>query len=151
MKNEWFKDWFASEDYLKVYNHRDSKDAQNLSNLIIKTINPQPKDFILDAACGAGRHGLYFAHKGYNVVGFDLSRTLLHKAREDAKSMGIIPNLVQADIRRVYFKQKFFAVLNLFTSFGYFETDEENFLFVEHSTKFLERNGFYILDYFNKN
>ena len=151
MKNEWFKDWFASEDYLKVYNHRDFKDAQNLSDLIINTINPQPKDFILDAACGAGRHGLYLVSKGFRVIGFDLSKTLLLKAYNEAKKNGISPDFIQADIRQIYFKQKFFAVLNLFTSFGYFETDVENFLFVKHSAGFLKENGYYILDYFNKN
>lgn len=151
VEKSWFKDWFASEDYLKVYDHRDSMDAKNLSDLIIRTVNLKPNDFILDAACGAGRHGLYFASKGFPVIGFDLSRTLLLKAKEEAAKNGINPNLLLGDIREIYFKRRFLCVLNLFTSFGYFETDDENFLFVKHSAVFLKERGYYILDYFNKN
>ncbi len=151
IEKDWFKDWFASEDYLKVYNHRDSKDAQNLSQLIINTTNPKPDDFILDSACGTGRHGIYLASKGFKVIGFDLSRTLLLKANEEAARMSIHLNLVQADIREIFFKKKFFCALNLFTSFGYFDTDEENFIFIKHSKEFLKEGGFYVLDYFNKN
>ena len=123
---DWFKDWFASEEYLTVYNHRDSEDAEQLSDLIIETIKPNTGAWILDAACGAGRHGLYFSSKGYNVFGFDLSNNLLLKAKSEARLRKLNINLVQADIRKVCFKKRFFAVLNLFTSFGYFETDEEN-------------------------
>jgi SAM-dependent methyltransferase len=151
MEKDWFKDWFASEDYLKVYNHRDSKDAQYLSDLIIKNINPQPGDIILDSACGAGRHGLYLASKGFKVIGFDLSKALLLKAKEEIEKAELSVNLLQADIREIVFKQKYFAVLNLFTSFGYFDSDEENFRFVKHSSEFLTDKGFYVLDYFNKN
>lgn len=151
MEKDWFKDWFASEDYLKVYNHRGTKDAQHLSDLIIKSINPKPGDLILDSACGAGRHGLYLASKGFKVIGFDLSKTLLQKAKGEIENPDLHLNLLQADIRDIVFKQKFFAVLNLFTSFGYFDSDEENFRFVKHSSEFLLDKGFYVLDYFNKN
>ncbi len=151
MEKNWFKDWFASEDYLKVYNHRDSKDAQNLSDLIIKNVNPKPNDLILDSACGAGRHGIYLASKNINVIGFDLSMTLLLKAKEDAERNNTKIQFIQADIREITFRRKIFAVLNLFTSFGYFNTDEENFRFVKHSFEFLNDGGFYVIDYFNKN
>lgn len=150
MEKNWFKDWFASEEYLTVYNHRDSLDAQNLADLIIKTINPSKSGYILDAACGAGRHDLYFASNGYKIIGFDLSKTLLNKCRDESIKMGLELGILQADIRQIVFKQKFIAVLNLFTSFGYFDTDEENFRFVKHSYDFLMDGGFYVLDYFNK-
>lgn len=150
MANDWFKTWFASEDYLKVYNHRDSKDAQNLAALIINSTAPAQGDFILDAACGAGRHGIHFASAGFRVIGFDLSKSLLLKANEEAMNLGVKLELIQADIRNICFRENFFLILNLFTSFGYFETDEENFLFVKHSTGFLKGGGFYVLDYFNK-
>jgi len=150
MEKEWFKDWFASEDYLKVYNHRDSIDAQHLSDLIIQNINPKPEDYILDSACGMGRHGIYLASKGFKIIGFDLSKILLLKAKEENEKAETKVGLLQADIREITFKRKFFAVFNLFTSFGYFDSDEENFRFVKHSSEFLMDKGFYILDYFNK-
>ncbi len=151
MEKNWFKDWFASEDYLKVYCHRDIKDAQNLSDLIIENLNPKNDDIILDSACGAGRHGLYLASKNYRIIGFDLSITLLKKAKEDAEYKNINIPLLKADIREIYFGKKIFAVLNLFTSFGYFNTDEENFRFIRNSYGFLRDDGYFVLDYFNKN
>ena len=147
---EWFKDWFSSENYLRVYNHRGPHDAEKLSELIIQTIIPKPNSPILDSACGAGRHGIYLASKGYKVCGFDLSKSLLMKAREECLAKKVKLDLILTDIREVCFKTKFYAILNLFTSFGYFETDEENFRFVRHSVNFIEEGGYYILDYFNK-
>lgn len=146
----WFKDWFNSEDYLKVYNHRDSLDAQKLSDLILSSTNIPKTAKILDAACGYGRHAIYISSKGYNVVGFDLSKTLLTKAKEEALIQNVSLNLILADIREICFKTKFDLILNLFTSFGYFETDKENFSFIERAFEFLKDNGFYVLDYFNK-
>lgn len=146
----WFKDWFNSEDYLKVYNHRDSLDAQKLSDLILSSTNIPKTAKILDAACGYGRHAIYISSKGYNVVGFDLSKTLLTKAKEETLIQNVSLNLILADIREICFKTKFDLILNLFTSFGYFETDKENFSFIERAFEFLKDNGFYVLDYFNK-
>lgn len=146
----WFKDWFNSSDYLKVYNHRDSLDAQKLSDLILSSIHLPNNAKILDAACGSGRHAIYLSSKGFNVIGFDLSRTLLKKAKEEASINNIKLNLILADIREICFKGKFDLILNLFTSFGYFETDEENFSFIKRAFHFLNNDGFYVLDYFNK-
>ncbi len=55
MKNDWFKDWFASEDYLDVYSHRNSEDTENVVNLIFSHTNLDEGAKVLDAACGAGR------------------------------------------------------------------------------------------------
>lgn len=147
----WFKDWFSSDNYLKVYDHRDFRDAEKLAQLILKSIPLSRDGKILDAACGAGRHSLIFAENGFNVTGFDLSSTLLLKAKEEAFERKLFLNLVRADIREIQFKTKFDLILNLFTSFGYFESDEENFRFVKNSIEFLNEDGFYVLDFLNKN
>lgn len=146
---EWFKDWFDSEDYLDVYRHRDDKDAGELVNLIIKQTGLKPGSFLLDAGCGAGRHSILFSERGFNVTGFDLSTTLLNKAKEEAAKKNIGINLLRADFRTITFKKKFDAVLNLFTSFGYFEDDEDNFHFVKEAHSFLKENGLYVFDYLN--
>lgn len=146
----WYKDWFESPNYLHVYNHRDDTDAQKLSDLILSTTNLSPSSKILDAACGSGRHAIYFSLKGYKVFGFDLSKNLLQKAYENSVAQYVHLHLIQADIREICFKSEFDLILNLFTSFGYFESDEENFSFIKRAFSFLKENGYYVMDYFNK-
>lgn len=149
MKKDWFRDWFESKDYLDVYNHRDEKDAQLLTELILNTINPTKEKIFLDAACGTGRHSLILASLGYKVIGFDLSRNLLFKAKEVAANKKYNINFLLADLRNVQFKNRIDIVLNLFTSFGYFSNDEENFQFVKNASFFIKKEGYYILDFLN--
>ncbi len=147
--NDWFKDWFSSDYYLTVYSHRNQSDAQKLIDLISK-LNIPKNSKVLDAACGAGRHSLLLAGKGFNVTGFDLSRNLLNVAAVNAAARKIDLNLVNADLRDVQFKSYFDLIVNLFTSFGYFESDEENFAFINNSYSFLKNDGYFVFDYFNK-
>lgn len=148
--NAWFKDWFSAEEYLDVYKHRDEEDARRLLNLILKNTNLRPSSKVLDAACGAGRHSLYLLGKDLDVVGFDLSKTLLKRAKIEAWKKNINLNLFCADLRNTGLKKKFDLAINLFTSFGYFESDEENFAFPSTAYKILNPGGFYVLDYLNR-
>ena len=150
MKNEWFKDWFSSKDYLDVYSHRNTEDTKNLIDLILSEINIKQNANVLDAACGAGRHSIRLAQKGFNVTGFDLSETLLEIAIKNAIEKNIKINFQHADLRTFQSHVKFDLVVNLFTSFGYFNSDEENFLFAENAYNMINDNGYYVLDYLNK-
>lgn len=149
MIKNWFIDWFASDFYQTVYNHRNISDANKLIELIISKTNLKQKSWVLDAACGFGRHSQIFAEKSMNVVGFDLSKTLLLRAKENLIDLDN-SFLLRGDIRNVYFKKKFDLISNLFTSFGYFDSDEENFSFVKNSTNFIKQDGFFVFDYFNQ-
>ncbi len=150
MKNEWYKDWFASEDYLDVYHHRNSEDADKLFTLILGNTNLRKSAKVLDAACGAGRHSLKFAENGFEVDGFDLSDTLLKIAKKEANYRNLPISFYRADLRNFSSDKEFDLVVNLFTSFGYFDTDEENFEFPLNAFKMLKKNGYYVLDYLNK-
>ena len=150
MKNEWFKDWFASEEYLDVYNHRNSSDAEKLVNLILTTVPIKDGAKILDAACGTGRHSIILAKKGFNITAFDLSKTLLNIGKNKSKEFELDINFINADIRKFILNVRFSLIVNLFTSFGYFESDEENFSFVHNAFSMLEENGWYVLDFLNK-
>jgi len=151
MEKEWYKDWFASKDYLDVYRHRNSEDTENLIKLVLSNIIINDGASILDAACGAGRHSIKFAQKGFDVTGFDLSGTLLQIAIDEAEKRKIKINFQISDLRTFNSNIKFDLILSLFTSFGYFNTDEENFAFVRNAFQMLNENGYYVLDYLNKN
>ena len=147
--SEWFKEWFNSEEYLEVYKHRNSSDAEKLLRLIFDNINLPKDSEILDAACGAGRHSILLSEKGFNVTGFDLSDTLLKIAEKSAEEKKVQIDFQKADIRNFSTDKKFSMIVNLFTSFGYFDSDEENFQFYKNIFPSLNKDGYLVFDYFN--
>jgi cyclopropane fatty-acyl-phospholipid synthase-like methyltransferase len=146
---EWFREWFNTDEYLYVYRNRNEQDAKKLVELIIKNVNLPENSRVLDLACGAGRHSVLFAQKGFKVTAVDLSENLLKVARLSAKEANVNINFVQADIRHFCINKKFDLIANLFTSFGYFDDDKENFLLFDTVQELLNKNGSFALDYFN--
>ena len=150
MKENWYQQWFASEEYLDVYRHRNDEDSERIINLILSNIDLASNAKILDAACGAGRHSINFAEKGYNVRGFDLSETLLKIAQKEAEEKNLDIEFSLADKRFFKIDEKFDLIVSLFTSFGYFYSVDENFAFPRNAFHMLSENGYYVLDYLNK-
>ena len=148
---EWYKNWFNSEDYLKVYRHRDQKEASELVQLVINNIDVSKVKTILDMAAGSGRHALIFAKEGFDVTAVDLSENLLSIGKKSAEDENLEIEFVHSDIRQFNPNIKYHLILNLFTSMGYFEKDEENYFILSKAYKLLENNGYFVLDYFNRN
>ena len=147
---EWYKNWFNSEEYLKVYRHRDQKEANELVQLVIDSIDVSKVKNVLDMASGSGRHAEIFAKKGFNVTAVDLSENLISIGKKNAESENVKIEFVHSDIRRFDPNIKYHLILNLFTSIGYFEKDEENYFILNKAYNLLENNGYFVLDYFNK-
>ncbi len=158
----WYKKVFGSI-YLDIYSHRDENEAGMAAAVIRHVMRPLAADKknggldILDLCCGQGRYSLLLAAEGHNVVGLDLSEALLLTAfqrRESAaagskKSPGSL-SLVRADMRRIPFVNAFDLMINMFTSFGYFESDEDNRAVLEASGRTLRRRGRFLIDYLNR-
>ncbi len=147
---EWYKDWFNTREYLHVYRHRNEEDAKKLVELILNNVYLPENAKVLDLACGAGRHSVLFAEKGCRVTAVDLSENLISVAKKCAAASGFKINFVKCDLRNFSVSSKFDLVVNLFTSFGYFEDDLENFKLFEVSFDHLENGGYFVLDYLNK-
>ncbi len=148
--SEWFKDWFDSNEYLDVYSHRDKTDVANLFVLITQNFDFKSGSKVLDAACGNGRFSNYFAKTGFNVTSFDLSMQLLKIAQRKSTEDNLNVKYFRSDIRNVPLKGSFDLVLNMFTSFGYFTSDNENFSFIRTAYELLNEKGYFIFDYLNK-
>jgi len=148
--SEWFKDWFDSSEYLDVYSHRDKTDVANLLVLITQNFDFKSGSKVLDAACGNGRFSNYFAKTGFNVTSFDLSMQLLKIAQRKSTEDNLNVKYFRSDIRNVPLKGSFDLVLNMFTSFGYFTSDNENFSFIRTAYELLNEKGYFIFDYLNK-
>ncbi len=146
---EWFEEWFNTEEYLNVYRHRNDEDAERLIGLILSNIQLSDGADIIDLACGPGRHSILFAERGFNVTAIDLSENLLNVARITAEIHGLDINFVNADLRNFCITSKFDLAVNLFTSFGYFESDVENFSLFADAFDLLNPGGYFVIDYFN--
>ncbi|MBK8553085.1 MAG: class I SAM-dependent methyltransferase [Ignavibacteria bacterium] len=149
----WFEKWFSNKFYLELYQHRDEEDARWMVNLLQRSISVNTKSKVLDIACGSGRHSLELARRGFDVTGFDLSKFLISeakKAHKNSKEKDLKVRFLIKDMRDFNFKNSFDIAVNIFTSFGYFEDDKENFKVIENVSDSLKTGGYFIFDFLNK-
>lgn len=103
---------------------------------------------VLDLCCGQGRHGQLLADKGMKVVGLDSSRFLLTEAQKNASSNQSCVHFVEGDTRHIPLKPVCDAVINLFTSFGFFE-DSDNKKVITTIATALKPGGKFLLEHWN--
>lgn len=145
----WYDEWFGSDAYNLVYAHRDEAEAERLIDLVEREVDPAPDAHILDVGCGRGRHARILARRGYDVTGIDLSASSIVEAREWAAQDGLDITFVQGDMREPYCEGCADGVVNLFTSFGYFETDAKNRRALHAMATALPPDGWLLQDYLN--
>jgi SAM-dependent methyltransferase len=140
----WYREWFG-EEYLDLYAYRDDEEARQHVAFFKAQIGAV-RGPILDLASGSGRHLQEFAAAGHEVIGCDLSFILLRAGVErDGPS-----RVVRGDMRQLPFADSSFAALvNFFTSFGYFETEDDNHLVVREMCRVLEPGAPFLFDYLN--
>lgn len=148
----WYEDWFGSDAYTLVYDHRDETEAERLVDLIERAIQPRPDAHILDVGCGRGRHARILARRGYQVTGLDLSPEAIEEARTRTEREGLTEHLSfhVGDMREAdRVCSGVDGVVNLFTSFGYFEDDDENERALQAMRSALKPGGWLLQDFLN--
>jgi len=142
--SEWFESWFG-EEYVALYPHRDAAEAEHAIELIERVGLRGSGTRVLDLACGAGRHANALSTR-WKAVGLDLSAVLLKLAREEAPDA----DFVRGDMRILPFRRGAFGlVVNLFTSFGYFEDDASHERVIEEVARVTASGGTFVLDFLN--
>lgn len=141
----WFREWFG-ETYLDVYPHRDREEARRAVELFVDVAAPvRGGGRVLDLACGAGRHLAPLAQAGFRPIGLDLSWPLLRRAAASFDGP-----LVRADMRAVPLAAGTMdAVVQFFTSFGYFEARSEDRRVLEEVRRVLRSGGTFLMDFLN--
>ncbi|HEX8268553.1 MAG TPA: methyltransferase domain-containing protein [Flavobacterium sp.] len=141
----WFASWFDTPYYHILYKDRDYEEAQLFMDNITNYLNLPEEAKILDLACGKGRHSIYLSQLGYHVTGADLSENSIREAKK-AENENL--KFVTHDMREP-FAEKYDAIFNLFTSFGYFEHDSDNLLTLCAIKDSLSETGFAVIDFMN--
>lgn len=148
--NPWYIDFF-SDDYLEIYGYTFSAERTNLEVSFIEALlELPPKSTILDLCCGQGRHAVALAKHGFNVTGQDLNADYLRQAEEYAKKENVLLNLINKDMRTIPFYGELDAVINIYSSFGYLESHEENLSVLKAIKVALKPGGLLLMDLINR-
>lgn len=145
----WFEEWFDSPLYEKIYANRNREEAAQLATLIENQIPVSDFPHLLDLGCGRGRHSITLAKRGYHVTGVDLSKEAIKKARRLATDDNLKNIKFSVGDMRNPIDRTFDAVLNLFTTFGYFLDDSENVAVFKNVNRILKTGGLFMQDFLN--
>ncbi len=143
----WYSSWFNTPYYHILYNDRNYDEAGLFMTKLTGYLDLKKDASILDLACGKGRHAVFLGTLGYHVTGVDLSPESIKEAK---KHENVHVKFKVHDMC-LPLDEKFDAVFNLFTSFGYFEKDEDNFRTIQAIAKDLKPNGYGVIDFLNAN
>ncbi len=142
---QWYASWFDTPFYHILYKERGHGEAEAFMANLTAYLNVPQKGRILDLACGKGRHAVYLNSIGYDVTGVDLSEnSIAHAKQFENETLRFEVH----DMCLPYPKQ-FDAVFNLFTSFGYFEKEEDNLSTIKAIKAELNEFGFGVIDFLN--
>lgn len=142
---KWYADWFNTSYYHLLYKNRDASEAKKFMDNLTQHLSLQEDETIMDLACGKGRHSTYLNSLGYQVTGVDLSENSINAAKEFENDR---LKFAVHDMTQEYSEQ-FNAVFNLFTSFGYFEKEEDNLKTIKAIKSNLKEHGFGVIDFLN--
>jgi ubiquinone/menaquinone biosynthesis C-methylase UbiE len=110
----------------------------------------KPGASVLDLCCGQGRHAVNLAKRGLKVTGLDLNSEYLELAQHAAQASNVQLETVAADMREIPFENKFDAIVNMYSSFGYLESEAEDLKVLESAAKALKQGGRLLLDMLNR-
>lgn len=145
-KKDWFASWFDTKYYHLLYQNRNDEEARIFIENLVRKIELKPSSKILDLACGKGRHSITLNELGFDVVGVDLSSNSINTAKvfeNDTLHFSV------CDMRECVSENSFDAIFNLFTSFGYFDSQEDNTKVIKSIHKCLSAKGVLVIDFMN--
>lgn len=112
---------------------------------IINILGLKNKEEILDVPSGYGRHSIGLAQKGFNVTGVELNSVHLAEAIKNSELLEQKPDFIKENMINIDYKEKFDAIINMFYSFGFFETDKENNEVLKRFYEALKPNGKFLM------
>jgi SAM-dependent methyltransferase len=137
----WYVEFFQSGDYARLYSFDQAQSARE-ARFAAKALDLREGERVLDLCCGAGRHlrELRAIAGGPKCLGIDLNRASLRGLPAACAEMRALP-LRSGSLD---------AVVSLFSSFGYLETDEEDLRVLREIARVLRPGGRLLLDQLNR-
>ena len=155
MEKDGKKEWFESEDFWNNYgpimfDEQRWSEASAVAEKVVSICGAKKNARILDAGCGIGRISVELAALGMDVTGVDLIQSELDAARESADDEGVPLTLIRDDLRTFSTENhgigKFDAAVDLYTSFGYCDTEEEDTQILRSIFDSVKEGGTFILE-----
>lgn len=148
---EWFEDDRFWTEYAPLM-FDDSRWGQASSEVeaIVSLCGLKPGARVLDICCGVGRHSVEFARRGYRVTGIDITQPYLEAARSTAEGIEPGPEFIHADARSFSRPSQYDACVNLYTSFGYFSSEEDDLAMLRLCASNLVPGGAFVLETLGK-
>ncbi|MBS7266338.1 MAG: class I SAM-dependent methyltransferase [Treponema sp.] len=148
---EMYMDWFESENFWTQYAPIMFDDARwaeapTVAQYVKDIAGLGEGDKILDAGCGLGRISVELAALGLDVTGVDIIQSELDAARESAEAEGVPLTLINHDLRSFQAREQFDCAINLYTSFGYCATIEEDMKILKNIADSVKTGGTFIIE-----
>ncbi len=141
-KEDWYSDEWFWETYGPImFDELRMKRTPYEAESIFKLCSLSENDSVLDCCCGMGRHSLELARLGCRVTGVDLSEGYLKIASQEAFRRNLNVDFIRKDVRRIDYNKEFDAVINMFTSFGYFEDPDDDLKLLKSLHRSLRPGG----------
>ena len=143
--------WFEKEDFWVTYapvmfDDAHWQEAPTVAQYVKKIAELNEGDSVLDAGCGLGRISVELAAINLDVTGVDIIQSELDAAHESAEAEGVPLKLINADLRTFVSPKKFDCAVNLYTSFGYCNTENEDMQILKNIAASVKKGGTFILE-----
>lgn len=147
----WYEDdhWWASTEEILFDSDRVAASSDQV-DLLLELTPLQPRARVLDLCCGIGRHSIELARRGFTVTGVDRTERYLERARNAAADAKVQVEWVLEDMRRYRRAGEFDLIINMFTSFGYFDDPEEDILVAQNMLASLKPGGRLVMETMGK-
>jgi SAM-dependent methyltransferase len=149
------KDWYDEDDFWDIiapviFDEEEWENALKEVNNIIELTKVKPNSCVADICCGSGRHSIAMSRSGFRVLGVDRTLKYVEEARNRAEREKLDAKFVQEDMREFCRPETFDLIINLGTSFGYFEDPKDDLIVLSNAHRSLKPGGIFIMDTMGK-
>ena len=147
--------WYEQDGFWDTFGpvifDRQRRDlASEEMDRLVELVKLKPGQTVCDLCCGVGRHSLELARRGVTVTAVDRTKRYLDEAAATARTENLAIEFVHEDMRQFCQPGSFDVMVNLFTSFGYFEAQRDDRQVIENAHRSLKDGGQLVLDLMSK-